>query len=44
MHYLVAFFFAFLKERCQIFIDLQLEKYPKTKLALNSSQNFKAMV
>ena len=37
-------FFFHIFERCQIFNDLVLEKYRKTKLALNSTQNFKTMV
>ena len=36
MHCLIVFL--------HIFIELQVEKYSKTKLALNSSQSFKAMV
>ena len=32
-HHLIALFSTFLKERCQIFIDLELEKYNKIKLA-----------
>ena len=35
-------FSTFYRKKCHIFIEL--EKYSKTKLALNSSQSFKAMV
>ena len=40
----LLFFSTFLRKNCHIFIELELEKYSKTKLTLNSSQSFKAIV
>ena len=40
----LLFFSTFLRQRCHIFIQLQLENNNRTKFALNSSQNFKTTV